>query len=179
MKKTFKDIFKKLSGCSHVPDQYYGHIMTLAGMVYDNAPDNEIDYDLKQLSKAYESMQNSTLAQIKNIVHEIVFWTKPERENRTPDVEHLLRDHRNATIDQINALVANLAQLYGNRNPAANENGQARILADFSPLLTALQRLTEEIQLTEIYDFNLPKIIGWITKKGIEKGFLDETENDE
>lgn len=179
MKNTFKDIFKKLNHCSHIPNQYYGHIMTLAGMVYDSEPDNEISNDLKQLSMAYESMENSTLGQINKIVHEIVFWTKPERENRVPNVEHLLHDHRNASIDQINVLVANLAQLYGNRDPVANEDGRARIVADFSPLLCALQRLTEQVQPTENYEFNLPRIIGWITKKGMEKGYFDETENDE
>lgn len=179
MKETFKDIFKKLKHCSHIPDQYYGHIMTLAGMVYDDSPDAEIEKDLKNLSKAYESMKNSTLGQIKDIVHEIVFWTKQERESRVPDVEHLLHDHRNASIDQINSVIANLAQLYGNRNPAVDENRPVRIVADFSPLLAALQQLTERIQPTEIYEFNLPRIIGWIAKKGIEKGFLDETENDE
>lgn len=173
MKETFNDIYNKLGHCSHIPEQYYGHILTLAGMVYENAPDNETDNDLKQLSKAYAAMNNSTLGKIQKIVHEIVFWTKPERENRVPDVEHFLHDHRNANIDQINSLIANLAQLYGNKNPAANETEPVRIVADFGPLLLALQQLAEDIQPSENYEFNIPRIIGWITKKGIEKGILD------
>lgn len=179
MKETFKDIFEKLEHCSHIPEQYYGYIMTLAGMVYDDSPDVEIDNDLKNLSMAYESMENSTLGKIQKIVHEIVFWTKQKSESHIPDVEHLLHDYRNASIDQINSLIANLAQLYGNRSLAVDENRPIHIVADFTPLLAALQQLTERIQPTKIYEFNLPRIIGWITNKGMEKGFLDETENDD
>lgn len=35
MKQEFKDIYSKLSYCSHIPDQYYGHLITLSGMVFN------------------------------------------------------------------------------------------------------------------------------------------------
>lgn len=180
MKNQFKDIYSKLKHCSHIPDQYYGHIITLAGMVYNPETDKEFDNDLKQISLAYDAIHNSTLGKIKGIVHEIVFWTKPERNNRLPDIDHLIHQHRNATIDQINTLIANIAQLNNQEN--TGDNRQDRIVADFTPLIRQLERLLNELKPLDNYDFNLPKIIGWLTQKGLALAYLKEenlTEDDD
>jgi hypothetical protein len=179
MKSTFENALKGLKDISHVPEQYYGQIITLAGLVYDKTVDFEMDNDLKQLSMAYESMQNSTLGKIEKIVHEIVFWTndKPgaNRRRDIPDVEELLQEYRGANINQINEMLEAIALIYSHKNQAVNENGHAHITADFGPLLAALQRLTEDLQPPERFSFNLPRIIGWIYDRGIEKGFLNKT----
>lgn len=172
MKKQFKDIYSQLKHCSHIPDQYYGHIITLAGMVYNPETDKEFENDLKQISLAYDAIHNSTLGKIKGIVHEIVFWTKPERNNRLPDIDHLIHQHRNATIDQINTLIANIAQLNNQEN--TGDNRRDRIVADFTPLIRQLERLMNELKPLDNYDFNLPKIIGWLTQKGLALGYLKE-----
>ena len=180
MKKQFKDIYSKLKHCSHIPDQYYGHIITLAGMVYNPETDKEFENDLKQISLAYDAIHNSTLGKIKGIVHEIVFWTKPERNNRLPDIDHLIHQHRNATIDQINTLIANIAQLNNQEN--TGDKRQDRIVADFTPLIRQLERLMNELKSLDNYDLNLPKIIGWLTQKGLALGYLKEenlTEDDD
>lgn len=170
MKKQFQEIYSSLKHCSHIPNQYYGHLITLSGMVFNAKTDKEIENDLKQLSLAYDCIDNSTLGKIKGIVHEIVFWTKPERNNRIPDIAHLLHDHRNATLDQINTLISNLAQL-NNQGNFTNDR-QERIVADFTPLIRQLEQLLKELKPVENYDLNLPKIIGWLTQKGITLGFL-------
>lgn len=175
MKQEFKDIYSKLSYCSHIPDQYYGHLITLSGMVFNVETDNIIEQDLKHLSIAYDEIHNSTLGKIKGIVHEIVFWTKPERNNRIPDIDHLLHQHRNATIEEINTLIANIAQL-NNNNGNVENNGQERIVADFTPLIRQLEQLMKELKPTTNYKLNLPKIIGWLTQKGIELGYLTSNE---
>ena len=180
MKKNFTDIFSQLKYCSHIPDQYYGHLITLSGMVYNPKTDQDMENELKQLSTAYDSIHNSTLGKIRAIVHEIVFWTKPERNNRIPDIEHLIHQHRDANLDQINTLITNLAQL-NNQGNVENVR-QERIVADFTPLVRQLEQLMKEIKPTDNYELNLPKIIGWITQKGIEFGYLntkDEKQSDD
>lgn len=172
MKKEFRDIYSNLKHCS--PNQYYGHLVTLSGMVYNAETDKSIENDLKQLSMAYDAIHNSTLGKIKGIVHEIVFWTKPERNNRIPDIDHLLHEHRNATLDQINALIANITQLNNQGN--CDNNRQERITADFSPLIRQLEQLMKELNPTESYELNLPKIIGWLTQKAITLGYLNAVE---
>lgn len=180
MKKEFASIFSRLNHCSHIPDQYYGHLITLSGMVYDEKTDKFIEDELKQLSMAYDEIHNSTLGKIKDIVHEIVFWTKPEKNNRIADIEHLIHQHRNANLDQINTLIVNLAQLNNQDN---NDNiRQERIVADFTPLIRQLEQLMRDLKPTSNYELNLPKIIGWITQKGIGLGFFnapDEQSNDD
>jgi len=177
MKNTFQGIYKSLKHCSHVPDQYYGHILTLAGMVYNNETDKEIEHDLKQLSLTYDNISNSTLGRIKEIVHEIVFWTKPDRENRLPDIEHLIREHRNAPLEQINTLIVNLTQLYSINNTTNNTASErVKIVADFTSLINELQQLLKNIKSETTNDFNISKILGFITLKGIEKGFITENE---
>lgn len=170
MKKQFQEIYSSLKHCSHIPNQYYGHLITLSGMVYNPETDSEFENDLKQLSLAYDAIDNSTLGKIKGIVHEIVFWTKPEKNNRLPDIDHLLHQHRNATLDEINMLIANIAQLNNQGNN--NNDRQERIVADFTPLIRQLELLMKELKPTENYNLNLPKIIGWLTNKGIALGFL-------
>lgn len=177
MKKQFIDIYSKLQYCSHIPDQYYGHILTLSGMVYNPETDRELENDLKQLTLAYDAIHNSTLEKIKSIVHEIVFWTKPKRNNRLPDIDHLLYQHRNATIDQINTLIVNIAQLNNQGN--IENNRQVRIAADFTPLIRQLEQLMKELKPLDSYDFNLPKIIGWLTQKGLSLRYLKEVNSTE
>jgi hypothetical protein len=180
MKTSFQKEFEQLRSCSHVPNQYYGHLLNLAGMVYDYETDKDIEEDLKFLSITYDSISNSTLGKIKEIVHEIVFWTKQERNNRLPDIEHLLREHRNATLAEINTFVSNLTQLYGaneGQNNQANDN--VKIVADFTKLLDKLQTLINEVKPEKVYKFNIAKIVGFITSKGIEKGYLTIMETDE
>jgi hypothetical protein len=177
MKAQFASIFSNLSHCSHIPHQYYGHLITLSGMVYDEKTDKFIEDELKQLSMAYQGVHN--LDKIKEIIHETVFWTKPEKNNRMPDIEHLIRQHQNANLDQINTLIVNLAQLYNHDN---NEDDirQQRTVVDFTPLIKQLEKL--DLKPISNYEFNLPKIIGWITQKGIGLGFLnapDEQTNDD
>lgn len=178
MKKEFRDIYSKLNYCSHIPDQYYGHLITLSGMVFNAATDSIIEQDLKHLSIAYDEIHNSTLGKIKGIVHEIVFWTKPERSNRIPDIEHLLHQHRNATLDEINTLIVNIAQLNNNN---VEDKRQERIVADFTPLIRQLEQLMKELKPSTKYELNLPKIIGWLTQKGVELGYFTNNEktNDE
>lgn len=172
MKEQFGEIYSQLERCSHLPNQYYGHLITLSGMVYKaDADAAAIEKDLKQLSLAYESLHNSTLAKIKEIVHEIVFWTKNERNNRLPDIDHILHQHRNATIDQVNALLANAAQLTNEGN-VVNDR-QERIVADFTPLVRQLEQLMKDAKPIETHDLNLPKIIGWLTQKAFDLGYLD------
>lgn len=177
MKKQFIDIYSKLQYCSHIPDQYYWHILTLSGMVYNPETDRELENDLKQLTLAYDAIHNSTLEKIKSIVHEIVFWTKPKRNNRLPDIDHLLYQHRNATIDQINTLIVNIAQLNNQGN--IENNRQVRIAADFTPLIRQLEQLMKELKPLDSYDFNLPKIIGWLTQKGLSLRYLKEVNSTE
>lgn len=175
MKKEFIDIYSKLKHCSHIPDQYYGHLITLSGMVFNVKTDSNIEQDLKHLSIAYDEIHNSTLGKIKGIVHEIVFWTKPERGNRIPNIEHLLHQHRNATLDEINTLIANITQL-NNNNGNLENNRQERIVADFTPLIRQLEQLMKELKPSTNYELNLPKIIGWLTQKGVELGYFTDNE---
>jgi hypothetical protein len=177
MKETFKDTFKQLRHCSHIPNQYYGHLLTLAGIVYSNETDKEIEHDLKQLSLTYDNMQNSTLVRIKEIVHDIVFWTKSDKNNCLPDIEHLLREYRNAPIEQVNTFIANVVQLYSNnnnQNTATNES--VKITVDFTRLIDKLQSLLNDLEPEPTKDFNIAKILGFITTKGIEKGYIMEND---
>ena len=143
MKKIFIDIYDQLKYSSRSPEEYYGHLITLSGMVYNAETDKAMENELKQLSIAYDNIHNSTLAKIKAIVHDIVFWTN----NSIPDIEH--------------------------QNVRQN-----RIVADFSPLIIQLGQLMKELKQTENYELNLPKIIGWLTQKGIELGYLNAKEED-
>lgn len=180
MKTNFQKEFEQLRDCSHIPKEYYGHLLNLAGMVYDNETDKDIEEDLKSLSITYDNISNSTLSKIKEIVHEIVFWTKQERNNRLPDIEHLLREHRNATLAEINTFIANLTELYRTNNEQGNQvNEKVKIVADFTKLLDKLQTLIDEVEQEKINEFNLAKIVGFITSKGIEKGYLTMIESDE
>jgi len=177
MKDTFQKTYSQLKHCSHIPNQYYGHILTLAGMVFNNETDKEIEEDLRQMSITYDSISNSPLGKIKEIVHEIVFWTKPETANRIPDIEHLIREHRNAPLEQINTLIANLTQLYGiNSQTNNNATERVKIVADFSNLLNELQQVLKTSKIETVNNFNIPKILGFITMKGIEKGYISENE---
>jgi len=176
MKKKFNNIYSELEHCSHIPNQYYGHILTLSGMVYNHRTDSDMEIELKQLSMVYDSIDNSTLGKIKTIVHEIVFWTKSERNNRLPDIEHLIFQHRDANLEQINTLILNLAQL--NKQSQIENNRQEKIVADFTPLIIQLEKLIKELKPMDNFELNLPKIIGWLTQKGFELGYLSKC-NDE
>lgn len=179
MKSVFKKEFEQLRHCSHVPNQYYSHLLNLAGMVFNPETDKEIEEDLKNLSITYNNISNSTIGQIKDIVNEIVFWTKQEKNNRVPDIEHLLREYRNAPLAEINTFVSNLTQLYkanGEQNNQTNE--KVKIIADFTKLIDKLQSLIDIVEPNKTNEFNLAKIIGFITKRGIEKGYINEDETD-
>ncbi len=180
MKNTFQDIYRRLGSCSHIPDQYYGAILTLAGMVYDNKVDKNIEQELKSLSIAYDKINNSTLGIIKEIVHDIVFWAGREQNNKFPDIEHLLREYRDAPTKEVNTFISNLIQLYAVNNEQNNQTREnVKITADFTSLINKLQHLIEKIEPTEVNEFNIPKIIGFITTRAIEKGFITESEMNE
>lgn len=178
MKKDFKKIYSNLRYVSNRPEEYYGHLITLSGMVFNAETDEAIENDLKQLSLAYESLHSSTIGKVKEIVHEIVFWTKSERNNRLPDIDHLLHQHRNATLDEVNALLVNIAQL--NNQGDVEAQPQQRIVADFTPLIRQLEELLKDLEPIKTQDVNLPKIIGWFTQKALRLGYLEnEAESSE
>ena len=175
MKRVFQKEFEQLRHCSHIPNQYYSHLLNLAGMVFIAKTDKEIEEDLKNLSITYNNISNSTIGQIKDIVHEIVFWTKQERNIRVPDLEHLLREYRNAPLAEINTFVSNLTQLYGTNGEQNNPaNEKVKIIADFTKLIDKLQSLIDLVEPKKTNEFNLAKIIGFITTKGIEKGYINQ-----
>jgi hypothetical protein len=148
-------------------------LLNLAGKVFNSGTDKDIEADLKNLSKAYDSISNSTIGKIKEIVHEIVFWTKQEKQHRLPDVEHFLHEHRNANLNEINTFISNLTQLYTANAELNNLNSEkVKIIADFTKLLDKLQSLLDESIPETTTEFNIAKIVGFITTKGIEKGYI-------
>jgi uncharacterized protein YeeX (DUF496 family) len=60
-----------------------------------------------------------------------------------------------------------------------SQDNNARIVADFTKLIDKLQTLIDNIKVEKTYEFNIAKIVSFITTKGIEKGLLNLEEIDE